>query len=92
MLVGSPVIATDWSATTEFVTANTGIPIPYRLIPAVDPQGCSHDPSQSWADADVTAAAAALVKLRSDPDFAGQLARRARQVARKCFPSIAMSR
>jgi glycosyltransferase involved in cell wall biosynthesis len=85
MLLGTPVISTDWSATTEFVTAETGLPIPFRLISAVDPQGCSHDPRQSWADADVDAAAAALARLRTDTDFAQRLADRARVVAEQRF-------
>lgn len=85
MLIGTPVISTDWSATAEFVSAECGMPIPYRLIPANDPQGCSHDPSQNWADADVDAAAAALTRLRTDRDFAQRLADRARLVAEQRF-------
>jgi glycosyltransferase involved in cell wall biosynthesis len=85
MLVGTPVIATDWSATAEFISADCGMPIPYRLIPANDPQGCSHDPSQNWADADVDAAAAALLRLRAEPEFAQRLADRARLVAEQRF-------
>lgn len=85
MLIGTPVISTDWSATAEFVSTECGMPIPYRLIPANDPQGCSHDPSQNWADADVDAAAAALTRLRTDPEFAQRLADRARLVAEQRF-------
>ena len=85
MLIGTPVISTDWSATAEFVSADCGMPIPYRLISANDPQGCSHDPSQNWADADVDAAAAALTRLRTDRDFAQRLADRARLVAEQRF-------
>jgi glycosyltransferase involved in cell wall biosynthesis len=78
MLIGVPVIATDWSATTDFVTAETGLPIPYRLVPALDPQGSYHDPDQVWADPDVAAAAQALLRLRSDRSFAAGLARTAK--------------
>ena len=85
MLIGTPVIATDWSATAEFISADCGMPIPYRLIPANDAQRCSHDPSQSWADADFDAAAAALKRLRGDRDFAQRLADRARLVAEQRF-------
>lgn len=85
MLIGAPVISTDWSATAEFVSADCGMPIPYRLIPANDAQRCSHDPSQSWADADVDAAAAALTRLRTDREFAQRLADRARLVAEQRF-------
>ena len=84
-LIGTPVISTDWSATAEFVTPETGIPIPYNMIAAIDPQGGSNHPSQSWADADIDAAAAALVKLREDPDGARAMADRARKQAEHMF-------
>jgi len=85
MLIGTPVIATDWSATSEFVSAETGIPIPYKMVPAIDPQGCSHDPRQNWADPDVEAAAAALVRLRSDPAFSASLTETASRRAGERF-------
>jgi glycosyltransferase involved in cell wall biosynthesis len=85
MLIGTPVVSTDWSATAEFVRPDTGMPIPYELVPAIDPQGCCHDPGQNWASADVIAAAAALNKLREQRDFAGQLADRARATAAEMF-------
>lgn len=87
MLIGVPVIATDWSATAEFVTAETGMPIPYRLVPAVDPQGSYHFPEQQWADADVEAAARALATLRNDPARAAALAARAKAMATEMFSS-----
>jgi glycosyltransferase involved in cell wall biosynthesis len=85
MLIGVPVIATDWSATTDFVTAETGLPIPYRLVPAVDPQGHYHFPAQRWAEPDLDAAAAALRKLRDDPGFADALAARGRTAVAEAF-------
>lgn len=78
MLLGTPVIATDWSATTDFVTPETAIPIPYRLVPASDPQGSYHHPDQVWADPCVAASAEALVRLRTDRPFAALLAKAAK--------------
>jgi len=66
MLLGKPVIATDWSATTAFLDAGCGVPIPYRLIPAVDPRGVFMAPGALWAEADVDAAAGALRALADD--------------------------
>ena len=85
MLIGVPVIATDWSGTTDFLTAETGIPVPYRLVPAIDPQRSYHFPRQSWADADVEAAAAALLRLRDDPAYRQELAQRGQAAARRMF-------
>ncbi len=85
MLIGVPVVATDWSATAEFVTAETGLPIPHRLIPAIDPQGSYHFPDQRWADPDVDAAAEALCRLRADPALASALAGRAKTKAADMF-------
>lgn len=77
MLRGLPVIATDWSGSADFVNPETGIPIPYHLTPARDPQGTYDHPEMHWAEADVGAAAAALVRLRNDPELRRQLGRAA---------------
>ncbi len=73
MLHGLPVVATNWSGNTDFLTPQTGIPIPYTLIPARDPQGSYDHPEMTWADADIPAAANALTRLRDDPAFANRL-------------------
>ena len=56
MVMGRPVIATDYSATTELVTPNTGFPVNFRLIPVEEGQYPFHS-GQHWADADVDHAA-----------------------------------
>jgi glycosyltransferase involved in cell wall biosynthesis len=66
MLRGLPVIATNWSGNVDFLTDDTGMPVPYRLVPAQDPQGTYQHPDLCWADADIEAAAAALRRLRAD--------------------------
>ncbi|MBX6330001.1 MAG: glycosyltransferase family 4 protein [Pseudolabrys sp.] len=73
MLRGLPVVATNWSGNVDFVNAENGIPIPYRLIAAEDPQGTYHHPGMKWADADVEAAAEALRRLRREPELARTL-------------------
>ena len=88
MMRGLPVIATDWSGNVDFVTAETGIPIPYRLIPASDPQSATYDqPGTVWADADVEAAADALRRLRRAPDLARHLGRAAAALAAREWSS-----
>jgi len=81
MLLGKPVIATDWSATTEFLDASCGLPIPCRLIPADDPRGVFIAPGALWAEADVDAAAAALRALADDQGAREALGHAARAAA-----------
>jgi glycosyltransferase involved in cell wall biosynthesis len=69
MLRGLPVIATDWSGSTDFLTRETGIPVGYTLVPAHDPQDTYEFPTMRWADPDVEQAAQALRILRSDPSL-----------------------
>ena len=73
MLRGLPVVATNWSGNVDFVNAENGMPIPYRLIVAEDPQGTYHHPSMMWADANVESAAEVLRRLRCDPKLARTL-------------------
>lgn len=70
MLRGLPVVATNWSGNVDFVTAENGIPVPYRVIAAEDPQGTYNHPDMHWADSDVDAAAEALRRLRREPELA----------------------
>lgn len=73
MIHGIPVVATDWSATTDFLDRTCGFPVPFTLTPARDPQGTYDHPGMLWADADVKAAAEALRTLRHDPELRTRL-------------------
>ena len=67
MMLGRVVVATDWSATAEFLDASCGVPVGYRLVPARDPRGIFEAPGAVWADADVDEAARALTMLADAP-------------------------
>ena len=73
MLQGVPVVATGWSGNADFLTQETGIPIPCRLVPAQDPQGTYQHPGMRWAEPDIDAAAAALRRLRDAPALRARL-------------------
>ncbi len=73
MLRGLPVLATNWSGNVDFLTPDNGMPIPYQLVPAEDPQGTYNFADMSWAEADVETAAAALRRLRQDPELTRRL-------------------
>ena len=81
MLLGKPVVATDWSATTEFLDGSCGAPVPSRLVPARDPRGVFEAPGALWADPDIGAAAAWLTRLADDPELRCRIGHAARQAA-----------
>jgi glycosyltransferase involved in cell wall biosynthesis len=69
MLLGIPVVATNWSATTEFMDAGSARLVGFRLVPAIDPRGVFQAPGAVWADADIDEAVSHLRELAADPDL-----------------------
>jgi FkbM family methyltransferase len=77
MANGLPVIATDYSATSEFLGPETGWPIPYRLVP-VGHHNPPYPAHARWAEPDIDAAVSAMLEVADDPASArrkGELAR-----------------
>ena len=56
MVLGKPVISTDYSGTTDLVSPETGYPVDYTLIPVGEGEYPFHS-GPYWADADVDHAA-----------------------------------
>lgn len=75
MLLGRPVVATDWSGSRDFLTHETAALVDAALIPARDPRGVFEAPGAVWADPDVRQAAAHLVRLADDPAARAALGR-----------------
>lgn len=73
MALGRCVIATDWSATTEFLDATCGLPVSYTLVPAKDPRGIWEMPDTKWALPDLDSAVHALRTAAADPDLRTRL-------------------
>lgn len=67
MLLGKPVIATDYSATTELISPQTGFPVGYRLVPVGAGQYPFED-NQVWADPDIVHAAWHMARIFCEPD------------------------
>ncbi|HYZ61900.1 MAG TPA: glycosyltransferase family 4 protein [Acetobacteraceae bacterium] len=82
MLLGKPVVATDWSGTQEFLDAECAALVPAALIPARDPRGVFEAPGAFWADPDRDAASDWLVRLADDPGLRARLGEAGRQAAR----------
>lgn len=89
MQLGKAVVATGWSGNMDFMTPDNSIPVGYRLIPAVDPQGTYDMGDQLWADADVEEAASALSRLAGDPALRTGLGRTAQADAARLFSADA---
>jgi len=65
MALGKPVISTDWSAPTEFVTAQNGCPVHYTLTTLTQSRG-PYSKGQVWAEPDAAHAAWWMKKLCAD--------------------------
>jgi hypothetical protein len=79
MTFGTPVVATDYSGNADFVTAETGYPVTYRLIPV--PSGAARWECEGavWADADIADAARQMRAVFDHYDVARSKASRARK-------------
>lgn len=80
LLLGTPVVATAATGVLDFLDDSCAELAPWRPTPVSDPQGI-YQAGQTWADPDVDAAAAALRRLRSDPQRRSALAAAGRRRA-----------
>ncbi len=85
MLMGRPVVATDWSSTAEFLDAEVAGLVPVRLVPARDPRGVFEAPGAVWAEPDVAAAAAWLRRLADDAGLRARMGVAGRAAAQARF-------
>ncbi|WP_082012299.1 glycosyltransferase family 4 protein [Belnapia sp. F-4-1] len=90
MRAGIPVVATDWSATAEFIDASCGVPVPCRLIPVQDSRSVYTLPGARWADPDPAAAAQGLKRLVEDAQLRRQLGARGMEMVRQHLGADAM--
>jgi len=70
MSQGKPVVATNWSANTEFCREDTAWCIPYHMVPVLPHEYMVS--TKEWAEADVEAAAAALREIRNNPELVAE--------------------
>ena len=77
MYLGKPVIATDWSATAEFVDASNGCPVRAPLV-TLDRNHGPYGKGSTWADPDPAHAAEHMRRLFADPALCATLGAAAR--------------
>ncbi|WP_457154573.1 glycosyltransferase, partial [Mesorhizobium sp. P5_C1] len=75
---GKAVIATDFSGSKDFVSTQTGFPIPYRLIGVEPDQYPYFIEGQKWADPDIDEAARVMVQLADNIEAVTAVGERAR--------------
>lgn len=69
MIHGLPVVATNWSGNTDFLTSENGFPVAFEFVAARDPQGTYDHPDMTWAEPDTNDAAQILRSLYDDPEL-----------------------
>lgn len=84
MALGKPVIATDYSATTELVTPRTGYPVDFRLVPLQNGQYPFWQ-NQVWADPDIGHAAWQMRSIVNNLEEAQKKAAYARQYLKENY-------
>jgi glycosyltransferase involved in cell wall biosynthesis len=77
MFLGKPVIATNWSGNTDFMTPENSCCVDFKLVP-VKPGLLHYKPGHLWADADVSHAAHWMKKLASDHIYYNKISLNAR--------------
>ena len=68
MYLGKPVIATNWSANTEFMDKETACMIDYDLVTLEKNYG-PFLKGQKWADPNIKQAATEMKKLKEQKDY-----------------------
>jgi glycosyltransferase involved in cell wall biosynthesis len=88
MYLGKPVIATDWSATAEFLDGTNGCPVRARLVTLERNVG-PYARGQTWADPDIRHAAEWMRRLVADRALCHRLGEAAREtIERRFAPSV----
>src|SRR5437764_7553238 len=77
MALGKPVIATAYSATTEFANESNSFPVPAKVV-AVGDGAAPYPPKSRWGEPDVAVAAEQMLRVFNDPAHAAALGARAR--------------
>ena len=89
MLLGKPVIATDYSGAADFMDAGHSLPVGWTMVP-VGPGNEPYPADGQWAEPDLDQAAAHMRAVAADPELRRGLGERARAfVAREHSPAAA---
>jgi glycosyltransferase involved in cell wall biosynthesis len=76
MLLGTPVIATNWSSNTEFMNPDVACMVDFALVTIQEDVG-PYKKGNRWADPDIGQAAAFMRRLYQEPEYGRKLAENA---------------
>ena len=91
MALGKPVIATNWSAPSEFLSTLNSIPVDYKLV-ALDRDHGPYRKGQIWADPSIDHAVESMRRLFGDRNLGVRLGRQAQQTIRERFSPAVVGR
>jgi len=91
MALGKPVIATNWSAPSEFLSTANSIPVDYKLV-TLDRDHGPYRKGQTWADPSTDHAAESMRRLLGDRDLGVRLGQLAVQTIRERFSPAVVGR
>jgi len=84
MLLGTVVIATNWSANAEFMNGEVSCPVNYELIPLSEDYG-PFKAGNRWADPDLGQAAEYMKRLSENCSYRTEISENARKHMEKHF-------
>jgi glycosyltransferase involved in cell wall biosynthesis len=84
MLLGTPVIATDWSGSASFVNKTTGLPVSYTLR-SVRADEYVYTQGSTWAEPSIEDAARKMRLVRHNPRVVASIAAAAGQAVRQTY-------
>jgi len=84
MFLEKPVISTHWSATSEFLNTDCGLPVNCELIELTHTFG-PYQKGQIWAEPNNDHAAEQMAKIKNDADLAKRLGTKAKEIIKQRF-------
>jgi len=91
MSLGKPVILTNWSGNTDYMSSDNCIGIDYQLVKLTKDYG-PYKAGQYWAEPDVEQAAYWMKRVSQDPELARGLGCRGQETIRSQFSPSAVGR
>jgi glycosyltransferase involved in cell wall biosynthesis len=89
MYLGKPVISTNWSATSEYLNSENGLPVRYSLVQLEENHG-PYPKGATWAEPDVGHAAQLMSTIASAPHESARIGAAARLTIEERFSPAAI--